>query len=299
MSIGEMQACLAWLYVSEPFRSWFYLDPDAALKSYNLTDEEDGALRKLDRDRLDLFASSLISKRRKGVERAFPVLFALDAAMMRRYYTRFYHLYPARLDQASYLDVVNFGKFVEESLAQAEWVPAYASDLARYERLYYLASIAAVSDGAPADLANVAPTRVCLPTMEVQPVLRNGVQVADFAYDVGEIEDAIRRGHAPAEARTVSGGCSIIFQPNPSGVKMLRINAATKTVLALCDGRRTAAAVVADTEAALGATNLTDAIVETINRLLASNVLGLDREETAQVPVPLRPYSAAVEAESV
>jgi hypothetical protein len=133
----------------------------------------------------------------------------------------------------------------------------------------------------------------------VQPVLRQGVQVADFAYDVGEIEEAVRQGHAPAEVRPVRGGCSIIFQPTPLGVKMLKINASAKTVLTLCDGNRTAAAVVADTEAALGATNLNDAVVETINRLLASNVLGLDREDSTQVPVPLRPYSAVVEAESV
>jgi len=82
-------------------------------------------------------------------------------------------------------------------------------------------------------------------------------------------------------------------------VKMLKINAPTRTVLAFCDGNRTAAAIVADTEAELRTTNMTGPIVETINRLLASNVLGLDREVSAQVPIPLRPYSAAIEAESV
>src|SRR5205823_5930952 len=44
MSIGEMQACLARLYVNEPFRRWFCLDPAAALEGYRLTEEERASL---------------------------------------------------------------------------------------------------------------------------------------------------------------------------------------------------------------------------------------------------------------
>ena len=298
MSIGEMQACLARLYVSEPFRRWFYAEPDGALASYALAEEERQALGGLDRTALDLFAASLISKRWKGTERAYPALVALDAAAMRRCYTRFYHLYPARLDHASYQDVVDFGKFVEATLAHSEQVPPYASDLARYERLYYLAGIA--SDAAVETMADTDATPPPV-TPALRPARRRHVQVADFAYDVGAIEEALRHGRTPSEVRPSGNGCTIVFCPSAGtpGVRMLRINAPTKTVLDLCDGSRTVTDIIAATNAAFGAEGLDDAVIDAIGRLLASRVLGLDVELDVHDPVAMRPYSAAVQNESL
>jgi hypothetical protein len=296
MSIAEMQACLARLYVSEPFRKWFYADPERALASYSLAEEERDALHGIDRSALDLFAASLIAKRRKSIERCYPALFALDAAAMRRCYIRFYDLFPARLDHASFQDVVDFGKFVEETFAPGEQVPPYTSDLARYERLYYLAALAADA-GAPTMDADAGPPPV---TPALRPARRRGVQVADFANDVGDIEEALRHGQAPGEVPP-TGGCTIVFCPSAgtSGVRMLRINTPTKTVLGLCDGSRTVADIVTATETALGAEDLNDAVVDTIGRLLASGVLGLDVEADGHDPVALQPYSAAVQNESL
>jgi hypothetical protein len=298
MSIAEMQACLARLYVSEPFRNWFYADPDLALASYSLAEEERDALRGLDRSALDLFAASLITKRRKRIERTYPALFALDAAAMRRCYIRFYHLFPARLDHASVQDVVDFGKFVEETFARGGQVPPYTSDLARYERLYYLAAVAGDIAGEATLDADATPPQV---TPALRPARRRAVQVADFAYDVGDIEEALRHGQAPGEVPPPDSACTIVFCPSagPSGVRMLRINTPTKIVLGLCDGTRSVAEIVVATEMAVGAADLNDAVVDTIGRLLASRVLGTDVDEDVHDPAALQRYSAAVQNESM
>lgn len=299
MSIAEMQASLARLYVSEPFRKWFYADPDAALAAYKLTAQESDALRRFDRDALDLFARSLITKRRKGIERAFPALFTLDGAAMQGYYFRFYHLYPARLDHDRHQDVADFGKFIEETLARAEHVAPCVSDLARYERLYYLAAIATDDAGEPMAETDATPPPVT--TMEMRPARRRGVQVADFTCDVGGIEEALRDGWPPGDVPPAEGGCTIVFRPGAgaSGVQMLRINTPTKIVLGLCDGSRTVADIVAETEAALGATGLGDAIIATIDRLRTSLVLGLDVEAAVHDLASRRPYGGAVQSESL
>jgi hypothetical protein len=276
MSLAEMQACLARLYVNEPLRQLFRIDPSVALKGYDLTPEEAGALRQLDCGQLDRFAGSLVSKRRKSVERAYPLLFALDGAAMRRYYWRFFQLYPAKPRQGRHQDAVDFGEFMEESLAGAEQLPAYAGDLARYERLYYLAMTAAT---APADVDGSPPTQTTVepPKLAARPALARDVQVADFAYDVARIEEALQKEHIP-DAAAVADNCTIVFMPRTSRseARMLKINEPTKLVVARCDGHRTVAQIVAETETALGANDLGERIVESLDRLVVAGVLVLD-----------------------
>jgi hypothetical protein len=299
MGIGEMQACLARLCVNEPFRKLFYVDPTAALDGYGLTREESDALREVDRNMLDLFANSLVGKRGKRVEQAYPLLFAHHGAAMWRCYSRFYQLYPARPSQPRYQDVVDFGMFLEETLPQVENVPAYATDLARYERLCYLTTIAGISSGGLDEFAHAEAEPARLMTVDAQPLLRPNVQVADFAYDVSDIETTLQRGHVPEETRFATGRCSIAFRPDTKGIRMFRINKPTKTVLGLCDGRRSVGQIVAETEAALGTTDLSDSILDAINRLLLSRVLTLDRVGAGAGVGTIPIHGGAVQVESM
>jgi hypothetical protein len=298
MSTGEMQACLARLYVDEPFRRLLYLDPQAALVSYRLTPKEDAAIRDIDRDSLDRFAASLIAKRRKPVERAYPLLFRIDGKEIRRYYARFYQLYAAKPYQAGHQEIINFGTFVEESAANAEHLPAYASDLARYERLYYSTRVATLSDADPPGQSQAEPQPVV--QMNARPSLSPHVTIAIFAHDVGAIEEALQNGEAPAEIHAGSH-CCIIFRPgnSDSSVQMLRINAPTKIILDCCDGRRTLAQIVTDTEVALGACDLCNRIIESIHRLLASHVLVIDDGGGAHAQVRHPGYASSTQFESM
>jgi hypothetical protein len=300
MTIGEMQACLARLYVNEAFRKLFYLDPQMVLEGYCLTEEEAAAIRCLDYGRLDQFASSLVTKRRKRVERAYPLLFRLNSAEFRRYYARFYQLYSARPYQSGDQDVVEFGTFLEESLIGADHWPPYASDLARYERMYYWTRITAACDAdeaIPGIIEAACPNVVGL---DARPSLRPNVTVATFAYDVGAIEDALQHGSAPDKDQ-LPGGCSVIFRPatSSSPIQMLRINRPTKAVLDCCDGYRTVAQIVTETEAVLGINGLHDRIVETIARLLAEHVIALDGGALARRRAHRWAYVSATQTESM
>ena len=286
--------------MDEPFRKLFFRDAPTALDGYRLTPQESAAIRDLDHEQLDQFAESLVSKRRKRVERAFPLLFALSPAEMRRYYARFYQLFGAKPYQASHQDALDFGVFVEEALVEAEHLPAYASELARYERLYFSTrlSLGGAGDVPPAREEVVPDTPVDL---DARPSLRPDVTIADFAYDIGAIEEQLQNGEVPDDAVLASERCSIIFRPGTgsSDVQMLRINAATRAVVDRCDGRHSVRQVIADIEAALGAGNLHDRIVETVGRLVAAGVLTRDGAGAAPPPRVGSGYAGATEVESL
>ena len=77
MSVAEMQAYLARLYTSDPFRKLFELDPDTTLSDYTLADDEINALKQIDTKMLNTFAGTLKSKRKKRFLGAYPLLFKL------------------------------------------------------------------------------------------------------------------------------------------------------------------------------------------------------------------------------
>ena len=300
MSIGEMQACLARLYVDESFRRLFRLDPAATIEGYRLGDAESMALRNLDPRVLDHFARSLIGKRRRRMERAYPLLFAIDGREMRHYYARFYHVHPAQPYEDEHQTIIDFGLFMEESLPQVAHLPAYTAEVAKYERLYYAAALAARRDAAAT--AQEHEESVTPVGMSARPSLRGSVQVADFTYDIATIEEALQQGRAPAPGDVATEGSSILFLPGASdgAVRMLRINAPTKAVLDLCDGSRTMAQIVADSQAALHAADLRAGIVAAVSRLLASGVLTLDAvDRERDDPAPRRSYGGDSQIESL
>jgi hypothetical protein len=281
MSIAEMQACLARLYVDEAFRKLFYLDP-ATLDEYRLTDKEAAAVRGIDRAMLEYYAASLKNKRRGRIERAYPVLFALDQAELTHYYSRYYQLYTSRAGQLPQQDVLDFGMFVEESVVGADHMPPYTADIARYERLYYQVRFAPRFCAATASAAQAAPHRITAD--DDVPFLRDGIEIADFEYDVAELEERLHAGGAAPDARDlVRAPSTIAFRPSTStsATKMLRLNGATRAVLDRCDGSRTVAAIAAELEAALGGRNLGPDIAAVLDRLIGVEVLTLDPQLAA------------------
>ena len=143
MSLGEMQACLARLYVDESFRRLCALDP-GALREYRLAPDEEQALRTLDRGQLENFARSLRNKRRRRAERAYPITVPCwtprDGALLRPV------LSIARGQHAAAAHLSGCDRFrrVHRGIADgsAGVVPPYARDLARFERLCNLAAVA-------------------------------------------------------------------------------------------------------------------------------------------------------------
>src|SRR5947209_4692942 len=145
MSMAEMQACLARLYVDGASRRLLALEPETVLGDYRLSAEEARALRDLDRQALERFAGSLKSKRRRRFAATYPLLFGLESPAVERYYERYYHLYPARPGGSFVTEQLEFGRFMEESLAADDEAPPFAGDLAQYERIRFAARRAAAN----------------------------------------------------------------------------------------------------------------------------------------------------------
>src|SRR5262245_55060269 len=139
MSIADMQACLARLYVDGAFRRLFALDPETVLGEYRLSAEEAQGLRELDAAAVERFARSLKSKRRRRFAATYPLLFGLGAPAIERYYDRYYQLYPARPGGSFVAELMEFGSYAQACLAADDEAPPFASDLAQYERLRFAA----------------------------------------------------------------------------------------------------------------------------------------------------------------
>jgi hypothetical protein len=240
MSAAEMQACLARLCVDDSFRRLFELEPEAALAGYRLAAGEGEALRGIDREGLARFAACLKQKRRGPLERAYPLLFrAVAAAEMDRYHDRFFALHPADPADSPFAGRLKFGRFMEESLASDAAAPRYASDLARYERLRFAATLPPPAESAPCRSNGKEASPAAPPDAGARPVVRPGVQRGTFVYDVIRIARDLLGERVPAGAETAA--FELLFWLPAAGrqPRILRLNAATGALLDLCDGRHT------------------------------------------------------------
>jgi hypothetical protein len=242
MSMAEMQACLARLYVDRAFRRLFAIEPETVFAQYRLSGEEAQALRDLDRPALERFARSLKSKRRRRFVATYPLLFGLGSPAVDRYYDRYYQLYPARPGGSFVAELLEFGRFMEECLATDDEAPPFASDLARYERLRFAASRAATprrAQTAPAapDPPPVAP--------DDRPRLADGVVVGTFRTGILAVVEALEAGLQPPE--TGEGPYTFAFRPGRGGTSpaAFYVSEATAGLLDWCDGEHTLAELAA------------------------------------------------------
>lgn len=266
MSVNELQACLARIYVDETFRTLYYRDPAAALSGYRLAEAEQHALASLDRRLLEVFADSLRRKRMKILEVAFPILFSIGREEILWYYRRFFQLYPIHEHRSAYRDVVDFGRFIEESLVGAETMPPYASDVAKYERYYFQAALDGASVGPPQAISLDADTRL---------QLSEWVHVVDFEYDVVEIERMIKAGEVPSSTPGEADAVTILFMPGatPEQPRLLRTNRPTRVILDTIGGHAPLHDIVARVQARLGVERMEEQILAAVERLLEARVL--------------------------
>lgn len=284
MSIPEMQACLARLYVDHSFLRLFLLQPGAALEEYRLSDDERSSILEIDRHRLQRFAESLVVKRKKRFEIAYPLLFGLDHEAVSRYYERFY-----RLRRISPYDVqlkvcVEFGHFLEDSLAADADFPPWASDLARYERALYTTKFLSSSPEArngdsASDAADGAQAPADEELLAAIPSLHPEARIERFRYDLQSLQKALKAGERPREGEIAEGEHFIVFLGGgrPGRARTFEITPATRRLLALCDGHRTVVDILHRLEQHYGKTGLEPGVLKTLRRMLEPGILRLDR----------------------
>jgi len=237
MSVSEMQACLARIYVDDAFRKLFFMDNTYAKERYGLSDLELNSLRGLNVSRLEIFAASLRNKRKEQMNRGYPALFKVNPSSMETYfyrYTQLVHVNPS-LPVAS--DLIDFGLFIEETLRASEGLPDYMLALARFERLCIWANQTSIRGPHPriVQALKSGGTETLKASMSIG--LSESTQVASFPYNVLGIEESLRLGvHVNPEETPQY----IAFKCNDrlSGSKVVRLAEPTWKLILLCDGSR-------------------------------------------------------------
>jgi hypothetical protein len=267
MSLVEMQSCLARLYVSEAYRAHFRRDPDEALAGYDLAVEEAAAVRALDQKMLDIFAATLVTKRRRRVQRAYASSFAWNGAAMDAAFRRFVELHGSWPQPTVHHESLAFGRFAEQTLSDRERFPPAAAELVRFERTSYDATfLQPVPHADKAVEPGAATPNDCF-------ALVDGILVEDFGYDVVALDAVLRENGTAPEPEPLPA--TIVFRPGRGAgeQRMLRLNTATALVLRQCDGRTTARDVTVRIERELGTSDLGAAVLDTLQRLQALRIV--------------------------
>lgn len=274
-----MQACLARLYTDDTFRNLFYLDQDTVLDGYVLTADERIAIKTVDQKMLNFFASSLKKKRKEKVQYAYQVLFRLDGEIINRCYDRYYQLYPARPNISRQGEILQFGQFMEETLAGFDALPPYARDLVRYERM--IASMG-LSREVRENHGDYREERRKI-LLSDRIAIRESVDIETFVYDVTAIHEALLNNEEPRDV--IRGEYYVLFQRcSPFGPKFFSISYGTKALLDLCDGNITLTDAVDKLQMRFGDDSLTNSILALTNRMLEREVIEVKfHEESSSV----------------
>jgi hypothetical protein len=276
MSMSELQACLARLYIDENFRRLFYIQ-SGVLSEYLLTDVERAAVEQIDRHMLDFFASSLRRKRRERIARAYPATFQLDGKALDRYWHRYCAIFITHGDTSFEEEAKAFGHFLWESLVDPTELPPFARDLVLFELEDFQARDIARRMRA-IEAPQEGPTQA---TPRSVPRLRDGARLRRFSYDIPVIEDELQRnGVGAATSAAELGQYAFVFFP-PSefnGVATMRLSAPLARVLEQCDGTASVAEIVAATETTLHVTGLLEPILDAIDKCWGRGIIQLDRE---------------------
>jgi hypothetical protein len=134
MGLAHWQDLLARLYTDAALRERFAADPQAVGREFGLGPEEAARLAELSTAQLRHFAASLVTKRRREVEKQLPLARralreAVFAELFRRHAAAF-HPAGARKHRD---DAVAFAAVLERAARAGEIGPAWVADLVRYE----------------------------------------------------------------------------------------------------------------------------------------------------------------------
>jgi len=274
MSVSEMQACLARLYVNRPFRQLFHLNEDLVFQEYKLDDEERQVLKNIDKRMLDYFANSLINKRKKRFQSIFPLLNQVLGPEFERYYERYYHVYPAKPHEPTLQQVLDFGDFMEQCLAVDADVAPYAGELARYEKLCFSTKFQPSPQDTFATINEKHSVSQQLLDRSVCPLLSPSVQIAEFQYNVDKIASTLQLQQEPGDVQ--KGSYWMIFQQtDTTQPRIFSISPAIGHLLELCDGQHTLLDIIQIMQRITGRSNLESIIDRSLQDLHNLSIVGV------------------------
>jgi len=270
LSESELQACLARIYVDEPFRLLSRIDPSVTIDRYDLSPDERSAVLTLNYRMVDFFAADLRNKRRRRFENLFPAVFKIDRSRALRLWDRFYDLAGAIAYESADAAFVAFGKFLEESVASAEW-PAYARDLVGLENTILMALPWNDDSRGLCDSGDA-------PDLNGQYILAGNVRLRTFRYDVFKLREDLDGGIIPDDANESPVHIAIRLESDFAASTFFRLNEPAMLVLKSCNGIRSAREIVSKVQSYYGTDRLEGAILELIGKLQDQGII---RKSTA------------------
>lgn len=270
MSLSEFQACLARLYVDRPFLQLFEIDSPLALKEYRLNEEETRAVTSIDLERLKFFSVSLQNKRKGKFRSAFPLTFKLNKDIIDLCFGRFYAIRKILSSDKQSELYDEFGRFLEDTLRNDDDLPAFASQLVRYETLCNHVRFSRQED---TQQALDSLEELTKESLHSRVVVCDHAKISSFSYDFTQIRKGLASVEEPESLpETV---CHVVFLGGPryGQVKILKINQETHLLLRLSTGKYTVREIIREAEKELSVENLQETALQALNKLLNLGIL--------------------------
>lgn len=260
MSMIALQTVIARLCVDAPFRGAFEEDPERALQPLDLTPAEAQKLRALDREALHAYADALMAKRLSLPKKWFPISLRgleihLSAAVL---LDRLHHygLTTRRGPREIGGDWVRaeserFGQYLAQTAER--WAPEapYLGTVIEFERR----KLALLNDPVPEQGPSPGSEAGCVgafigdPTFpaRVRPRLGPQAVVCAFPYNLAKLMAWVEGRPDPGPPQEEPTGVLLFRPPGALSVHIRTINPALRDLLALCDGTRALAQILAVT----------------------------------------------------
>lgn len=292
MSILEMQRVLTRVFTSEEFRQSFLADAEAACGAYDLTARELKSLKALDGERVGNYALILREVRFELALRAFPLTQSLLPDDFHKFAGRYVREYPptTTTGAAMFREATTLYRFVLKLAEEGELNVPYLRDVMKYEKNLFSVGNrleASLSANACSEANAVLPPDFTERAIgHLRPLKGAHVETGSFGYDVLALISQLSRGEEPrlSEERTY-----VLFHkvPGDQGVKVSKINAATRDLIGLCDGTRATAEVISELAArrevtsAEGRAELSCRCLKMFRALADANVIGFPAPKPA------------------
>ena len=165
-------------------------------------------------------------------------------------------------------DAVELGRRLEIALTDEPAAPAYARDVACYERLLAELKSAQMIPASPPSPDNLPPLHPA-----TVPRLRPGVFVEAFEWDVLAVVKELRQGRQPSPEQRGLPTRLAIRSSGASGASFFRLNAAAVELLRLADGVTTAAEMIEKIESRSPRENVAAQVTTALEEMAQSGLI--------------------------
>jgi hypothetical protein len=280
MTLLDMQRVFSRLLTDGEFQRAFVAGDESAWAPYELSERELRSLRGLKWDWVNLHSHLLAHGRMEMALKGLPLTQGLVQDQLHKHLDRYCQEYPPVPEAASavYIEANRMTQFIGRLAAEGLLRPAWAAEVAEYERVMLVLSITAEAADSAAVVAalNGQPDGPAVELTDVVPVAGAHTHVASFRYPLVDILPLLDSGVLPTDVHPADRPLMVLFHKvaGTHQTQTMKINPATAALLELCDGERTVREIVDRLVGTYGS-GVERGAVTVLDRLRAAGVIGL------------------------